>query len=113
MKNKMGLLGMLGLLGFLGFVTDNPGFYGFFGFFGFFGFANVLPDEMFQLNVNKASRNAFFTGLVLYPAVVVIGTLSLFPIALAFAFGFAVNFAIQVLVFSFSLSKYEKSGDRI
>ncbi|MGI6703034.1 MAG: DUF3796 domain-containing protein [Clostridia bacterium] len=110
MKNRISLMGLLGLLGLLGLITDNPGFYGFFGFFGFFGFAKILPDEMFKQNVNKAAKNAFFTGLIIYPTVVVIGTLSLFPFALVFTFGFAVNFAVQILVFSFSLSKYEKSG---
>src|SRR5690554_3250326 len=106
MKNRISLMGLLGLLGLLGLITDNPGFYGFFGFFGFWGFAKVLPDEMFKQNVNRAARNAFFTGLTIYPAVVVIGALSLFPIALVYAFGFAVNFAVQILVFSFSLSAY-------
>jgi len=106
LKNKISLLGLFGFLGLLGLTTQNPGFYGFFGFFGFFGFAKVLPDEMFRLNVNKASRNAFFTGLVLYPAVVVIGAFT--SISAAYAFGFAINFAVQILVFSISLSIYER-----
>lgn len=108
MKNKLSLLGLFGLLGLLGLITDNPGFYGFFGFFGFFGFANVLPDEMFKNNVNRAAKNAFFAGLIIYPIIVVIGAFTSFPIA--YSIGFAVNLAIQILVFSISLSIYEKSG---
>ena len=96
-------MGLLGLLGLLGLITDNPGFYGFFGFFGFSGLLRSLPDEMFKQNVNKAAKNAFFTvanhisdgGCYWHP-------FSLFPFALVFTFGFAVNFAVQILVFSFS-----------
>jgi len=110
LKNRISLLGLFGFLGLLGLPTQNPGFYGFFGFFGFFGFAKILPDEMFRLNVNKASRNAFFTGLMLYPMVVVVGALTSIP--LIYAFGFALNFAIQILVFSISLSVYEKTGEK-
>lgn len=110
MKNKMGLFGFLGLLGLLGLITDNPGFYGFFGFFAFFGFFNIIPDELFTLNVNKAAKNAFFTGLAIYPIIMVIGAFT--SSSVAFAFGFAINFAIQIVVFSISLSLYEKNGDK-
>ena len=71
------------------------------------GFAKILPDEMFKQNVNKAAKTPFHRanhisdgGCYWHPF--------LFPFALVFTFGFAVNFAVQILVFSFSLSKYEK-----
>ena len=110
MKNRMSLFGLFGLLGLLGLVTQNPGFYGFFGFFGFFAFSKVLPDEMFKLNVNKAAKNAFFAGVIVYPIVVVLGAFTSF--SLAYSIGFAVNVAVQILVFSISLSLYEKNGDK-
>lgn len=108
MKNRLSLFGFFGFLGFLGLVTDNPGFYGFFGFFAFFGFIKILPDELFTQNVNKAAKNAFFTGMFIYPIIVVIGALTSF--LAAYIIGFALNFFIQMWVFSISLARYEKIG---
>jgi len=108
MKNKLSLIGVIGLLGLLGFVTDNPGFYGFFGFFGFFGFASIEPDETFQTNLNKAGKNAFFTGMIMYPIFITIGAFTSF--AKAYAFGFAISFALQLIVFTVSLTHYENKG---
>lgn len=108
-QNKMSLLGLLGLAGLLGLITRNVGFYGFFGFFGFFGFSRILPDERFKLNVNKAAKNAFMAGLIIFPIVVALGYF--IPASLAYSIGFASNFAVQILVFSISLSRYEKNGE--
>jgi hypothetical protein len=98
-------------LGLLGFVTDNPGFYGFFGFFGFFGFSRTLPDELFKANFDKAARNGFVCGAVIYPIVVSIGAFTE-SVAMAYSVGFAVSFAVQMLVFAASLTYYEKRGER-
>jgi hypothetical protein len=111
MHNKLSLLGFLGLLGLLGLVVDNPGFYGFLGFFGFFGFSKTLPDEMFRANVDKAARNGFLSGAVIFPIVVSIGAFTE-DIALAYSVGFAVNFAVQMFVFAASLTLYERRGER-
>jgi len=75
-------------------------------FFGFFGFAKVLPDEMFKKNVNEAAKNAFIAGVILFPAVVVWGAVTSF--STAYGLGFGINFALQLLVFSISLSIFEK-----
>ena len=107
--NRISLIGLLGLLGLLGLPLNNPGFYGFFGFFGFFAFRNILPDERLQINVNKAARNSFFTGIVLFPVIVIWGALSTF--SQAYAAGFAINFAIQIVVFTWSLTRYEQDGE--
>ena len=108
-RNKMGLLGLLGFLGLLGLATQNVGFYGFFGFFGFFGFSRIIPDEMFELNMNKAAKNAFMAGLmIVFPVVAVLGQFTSLP--LLYNWGFAANFAIQLLVFTFSLYWYETKG---
>lgn len=108
MRNSLGLLGFLGLLGLLGLVTDNPGFYGFFGFFGFFGFAKMLPDEMFRANVDRAARNAFVSSVLIYPIVVTWGAVT--SSHMVFAVGFAISFAVQMVVFVFSLTAYERGG---
>ncbi len=112
MKNKISLFGFLGFLGLLGFITNNPGFYGFFGFFGFFGFVNIIPDEMFKVNINKAAKNAFFTGIVVYPVSVLVATFASLSFTLVMSFGFAVAWAMQILVFSILLAIYEKNGER-
>lgn len=104
-------MGFLGLLGLLGLVTDNPGFFGFCGFFGFFGFSRTLPDELFKANLDKAARNGFVCGAVIYPIVVSIGALTKSP-AMVYSAGFAVSFAVQMLVFAASLTYYEKWGER-
>jgi len=108
MKNKIGYLGLLGLLGTLGFLNQNVGFYGFFGFFGFFGFANITPDEMFKYNVNRAAKNAFFSGVITYT--LFMASTIFISYVKAYSFGFAIGFAIQIWVFSVSLAIYEKNG---
>ncbi|MEL7563749.1 MAG: DUF3796 domain-containing protein [Dehalobacterium sp.] len=113
MKNSLRHLGWLGLLGAIGFFIDNKGFYGFFGFFAFFAYARVIPDELFKMNVNKAGKNAFLTGLVFYPITAVFASFAGFvPFTTVYAFAFGINFALQVVVFSISLVVYELKGDR-
>jgi len=120
MRNKLSLLGFIGFLGLLGLFTNNPGFYGFFGFFSFFVFLKVLPDEMFEKNVNKAAKNAFFTGVLSFP-IVALCPYEFFhsffhpePAAykVAFVLGFGLNFALQAFVFGISLAFYETKGDK-
>lgn len=108
MMNKMGLLGLLGMLGLLGLVTANPGFYGFFGFFGFFAFFKIVPDEMFRAHMEKAGLNAFLVGVVLYPIFATLGAFT--SVTGAYVAGFAITFALQILVFSLSLVRYENRG---
>ena len=110
MHNKLSLLGFLGLLGLLGLVVDSR-LLGFLGFFGFFGFSKTLPDEMFRANVDKAARNGFLSGAVIFHIVVSIGAFTE-DIALAYSVGFAVNFAVQMFVFAASLTLYERRGER-
>jgi len=109
MKNPLKYLGLIGLLGLLGLVTDNTGFYGFFGFFGFFAYNKILPDERLKLNLNKAARNAFASGIILFPFATTFAAFS--SNASVYAYAYALNFALQILVYSFSLAYYEKHGD--
>jgi len=112
MKNSFKYLGLIGFLGLIGLVTDNPGFYGFFGFFAFFAYNRILPDERFKLNINKAAKNAFIAGLILFPLA---STFAAFSSKESFTsiytIAYSLNFALQVLVFSFSLTYYEQRGD--
>ncbi|SFG12076.1 Protein of unknown function [Desulfotomaculum arcticum] len=106
-ENFLWYLGFLGALGLLGLITDNPGFYGFFGFFGFFAYRKIIFDERFKENVNKAAKNAFLSAIIFYPLVT---TYAVFTSSFAsvYSFAFAINFALQIIIFSFSLSYYER-----
>lgn len=105
-KNPLRYLSLLSLLGILGFITDNAGFYGFFGFLGYLGFGRIIPDERFKDNVNKAAKNAFLTSMLIFPFATIAGAITHNP--MIYAFAFAINFGVQVLIFGISLSYYEK-----
>ncbi|MDH7479170.1 MAG: DUF3796 domain-containing protein [Syntrophomonadaceae bacterium] len=110
-KGWLKYLGFLGLLGLLGPIT-NPGFYGFFGFFGFFGFARLVNDERLEYNVNRSARNSFLASLIIYPAAVVYAALFPSPPAsTVYAFAFALNFGLLMLVFALSLIIYDHLGE--
>jgi len=106
-KNSAWYLGFLGLLGLLGLFTNNPGFYGFFGFFGFFAYRKIIFDERFKENFNKAAKNAFLSGILFYPLVATYAAFTSSD-ALVYSFAFAINFALQMIIFSLSLSYYER-----
>ncbi len=101
-------LGLLGFLGFLAPVTSNLGMIGFFGFFGFFAWGRVVNDERLEENANKAARNAFVCSLVVYPVATAVSLL-LPNRAMALAYAFAINFTLEVLVFTFSFTHYDRA----
>ncbi len=111
MKNELCIIGLIGVLGFLGVFTDNPGYYGFFSFFSFFVFAKVLPDEMLKRNINRAAKNAFFSSVIFFPIVAIWGAVTSFSVENGLVFGFAINFALQSIIFGISLARYEAKGD--
>jgi hypothetical protein len=102
-------LGFLGLIGLLGFVTGNVGFAGFFGFFGFFAYGGSVVDERFDGNVNRSARNAFMASMLIFAVISVFSALT-GTRERAFAVGFAVTFAFQILIFSVSLAYFEQRG---
>lgn len=104
----MRYLGFLGLLGLLGLVTGNPGFYGFFGFFGFFAFRPEADDERLQINIGKSGRNAFVASVLAFALFAT--WMALVPGATVetYAYGVALLFALQLLVFTLSLVYYER-----
>ena len=107
--NWLKYLGLLGFLGLLGYFTSNTGFYGFFGFFGFFGFSKMTDDERMHANINKAARNAFVVSILIYAITMVWG--AVIDNYIVMSYGFAINFAITILVFSFSFQYYDHTGE--
>jgi len=98
-------LGLLGFVGLFGLVTDNPGLYGFFGAFGFFGFGKYLNDERLEANINKAAKNCFISSLIVFAVTSVI--FAFYPNPLVYAYAFAVNFILLLMVFIVSLKLYD------
>lgn len=109
MKNWLQYIAFLGLIGLLGIFTPNAGFIGFFGFFGFFNFRNIIFDERFEANVNKACKNTFVISIVLYALITVLATLTTYT--KFYAYAFPISFALQIITFSFSLKYYENHGE--
>jgi hypothetical protein len=62
---------------------------------------------MFRSHVDHSCRRAFFTGIILYPVVILVGVFT--DYAMALAAGFSISFAVQLLVFSISLSILERT----
>ncbi len=110
MKNNMQYLGFLGFLGLLGLFTDNVGFYGFFGAFGFFAYRKVIPDERFKENLGKAATNSFVASILVFALFATLGSLK--AITDIYVIGFMLNFGLQMLIFSLSLTYYEMVGAR-
>lgn len=108
-RNWLKYLGLLGFLGLLGLFTSNPGFYGFYGFFSFFSFTRIKNDERLEANANKSCRNAFLSSLFLFMITVIYATMT--DNKEIFIFAFALNFAIQIIVFTFSLHFYDRVGE--
>lgn len=111
MKNWLPYMGFLGLLGLLAPFTHNPGFAGFFGFFAFFGFKNIVFDERFEANVNKACRNTFVLSILIYALSAVFASISTYTMTSIYTIAFAISFALQILVFTFSFQYYENHSD--
>ncbi len=107
-RSRLRYLGFLGFLGLLSLVTSNGGFAGFFGFFGFFAWAKLVADERFQVNAGRAAMNAFVAAVVAFPCFTVYGAFVPEAAMFTYAVGFAVTFALQLLVFSLSLAYYER-----
>jgi len=101
-------LAFLGMLGLLGIFTTNKGYLGFFGFFGFFGLGSIPKDERLENNINKASRNAFLTAIVVFVLSILYSLFT--PDLSLFIYAFIVNFALQLVVFVISLRIYDRKG---
>ena len=104
--NYLGFLSLLALIGILGWITDNPGLYGFFGFAYFLRYFWVIPDEFFQMHVQKAATYAFMAEMIsLVPFMVVCTYLYSAKVAIRTAFG--LSYAVTIFVFSIVLMVLE------
>lgn len=105
-KNKMAFLSLLGLIGLLGIPTGNYALFGFFGFFGFSSLFRTKNDELLQENVGKAATNGFIVSVIgLSVTMALVATLETITAAML---GIAITFVAQMLVFTFSISFYER-----
>jgi Na+/alanine symporter len=112
LKNKLGYLGFLGFVGILGLFWHSFIHSTFLVFFFFFTYANVIPDELFKVNIHKSALNAFIVNMVINMVIIAVST----TISNLYQFtepditvmyfvsaAFVLNFAISILVFVFSL----------
>lgn len=54
----------MAFIAILGWTTENTGLYGFIGFAYYFRYFWVIPDEFFQLNLQKAATFAFIAEMI-------------------------------------------------
>ncbi len=105
MKNVLWYLGFLSFLSFLFFVKGQAVFLLFLGFIPYFALYK-LSDERIELNLGKASRNAFLynilfgVGTIIY--IYFTNNIQLFPSAFVLLFGGS------LLICIISLLYYEK-----
>ena len=100
--NYLGFLSLLALIAILGLITDNHGLYGFFGFAYYLRYFWVIPDEFFQLNVQKAATFAFMSEMIslvpfMFVCVYIYGAAKAVPTA------FGASFAVTIFVFTIAL----------
>jgi hypothetical protein len=108
MKNAMWYLGFLSILSLLYFVEGKPGFLGFLGFLPYFGIYNI-KDERLDINVGRATRNAFMYVMFFGTGTIVYCYLTKNPALLGPAF--PVLFGGCLLVCVLSVFYYEFTGN--
>lgn len=107
MKNMLWYLGFLSVLSLLYFVEWKGGFLGFLGFLPYFSIYR-MGDERIEMNVGRATRNAFMYTIFVGSGTLAYGYLTknmdiLFP---AFVFLFGGALIIRLL----SLFYYDRTG---
>ena len=75
-NNKLGYLSLFSLIGFFGIFTEYNSFMWFFGYIGYAYYFTVVPDELFEANLRKASTITLLIVLLLSSATIIIGTFS-------------------------------------
>ena len=100
--NYLGFLSLLALIAILGLITDNNGLYGFFGFAYYLRYFWVIPDEFFQLNVQKAATFAFMSEMISLVAFMFVCTY-IYGAAKAVPTAFGSSFAVTIFVFTITL----------
>jgi hypothetical protein len=108
MKNAMWYLGFLSILSLLYFVEGKAAFLGFLGFLPYFGMYNI-KDERLDMNVGRATRNAFMYVMFFGTGTIVYCYLTKNPALLGPAF--SVLFGGSLLVCVLSVFYYEYTGN--
>ena len=108
MKNTLWYLGFLSIVSLLYFVEGKTAFLWFLSFIPYFGIYN-LGDERIEINVGKATRNAFMYTIFFGVGTIVYMYLTHSSIEL-FAPAFVILFGGSLLVCLLSVFYYEKSG---
>jgi len=74
-KNSFWYLGFLSILSLLYFVEGKVGFLGFLGFISYFS-VYKMSDERIEINIGKATRNAFLYTIFFGSATITYGYLT-------------------------------------
>lgn len=100
--NYLGMLSLLSLIAILGWKTGNTGLYGFFGFAYYIRYFWIIPDELFQQNVQKSATFAFFAEMIfLVPFMFICSTL--YDISSSIPMAFGLSFAVAIFTFTIIL----------
>lgn len=100
--NYLGFLSLLALIAILGWTTENKGLFGFFGFAYYLRYFRVIPDEFFQLNVQKSATFAFMAEMIsLVPFMFICSYI--YGAAKAVPTAFGLSFAVTILAFTVAL----------
>jgi len=106
MKNALWYLGFLSLLSLLYFVEGKTAFLWSLGFLSYFSLYRE-NDEMLEMLVGKATRNAFmytmFSGVVLLAYIYLTGDTELFGAALAVLFGGSLLLCILSMLYYYQV----------
>lgn len=107
MKNMLWFLGFLSVLGLLFFVEGKVGLLGFFGFVSYFSIYN-MSDERIEVNIGRATRNAFMYTTFFGSGVFAYGYLT--KNLEIFLPAFIILFGGSMLVCLLSLFYYDRTG---
>jgi hypothetical protein len=108
MKNALWYLGFLSLVSLLYFVDGKVAFLGFLGFISYFSLYK-MSDEMFEMFVGKATRNAFmysmFFGVSAIVYIYLTGGQELLGIAFVFLFGGSLLVCVLSMLYYFVMGR--------
>lgn len=107
MKNALWYLGFLSVLSLLYFVEGKGGFLGFAGFLPYFSIYN-MSDERIEINVGRATRNAFMYVMLFGTGTITYGYLTQNQEILLPAF--VLLFGGSLIVCLLSLFYYDRTG---
>lgn len=113
-KYLYGLTGFLSLLGFIGVFTDERIYLAFFAFIVDFEYFFIKSDEMLDEQMNKSASRSFYCGMFAVAVTVLINFFGMGrPGNQALLSGFAVGWAVSVMVHAVSVAYYGFRENRV